>query len=242
MTSLRWLGHSTVLAELGGVRLLTDPLLRSRVAHLRRRIPLPPDVGRVDAVLVSHVHQDHLDLRSLRLADAPAVVVPAGAAGLLRGRGFEGVIELQEGESTVLSGVRVTATAARHRARRSPFSRLSPSLGFLIEGGPRVYFAGDTDLYESMASLAPVDVALLPVWGWGPKLGEGHLNPRSAAEALRLLAPRFAVPIHWGTYSLIWARGTPSPEPPREFARHAAELAPDVEVRILQPGETLTLD
>jgi L-ascorbate metabolism protein UlaG (beta-lactamase superfamily) len=242
MTSLRWLGHASVLAELGGTRVLTDPVLGARIGHLSRRVAVPLEVGEIDAVLISHVHRDHLDLPSIvALAGAPPIVVPAGAGELLRRRGCEHVIELREGESTMVSGVRVTASPARHRARRGPFSPWVPSLGFVMEAGARVYFAGDTDVYESMAALTPLDVALLPVWGWGPRLGKGHLNPRTAAEALRLLRPRVAVPIHWGTLFPIYLRGRGPADPPREFARHAAELAPEVEVRILQPGETLTL-
>jgi L-ascorbate metabolism protein UlaG (beta-lactamase superfamily) len=242
MTVLRWLGHATVLVEMGGVRFLTDPLLRSRLGHLTRRIPLPDELGRLDAVLVSHVHRDHLDVPSLAaLAGNPPIVVPAGAGGLLRRRGFDAVIELREGETTTVAGMPVSATAAHHRARRGPLSPWVRSLGFVIEADSRVYFAGDTDIDDSMAALAPLDVALLPVWGWGPRLGEGHLNPRTAAEALRLLRPRVAVPIHWGTFLPIYLRGRAPADPPREFARHAAELAPDVEVHVLQPGEILTL-
>ena len=71
----------------------------------------------------------------------------------------------------------------------------------MIEGGGRsVYFAGDTDVFEEMADLAPVDVALLPIWGWGPSMGPGHMDPARAAEAARLLDARVAIPIHWGTY------------------------------------------
>jgi L-ascorbate metabolism protein UlaG (beta-lactamase superfamily) len=239
---LRWLGHASVLVELGDVRVLTDPLLRSRLGHLSRRVPVPGGVGRVDAVLISHVHRDHLDISSLAaLAGTPAIVAPVGAGDLLRERGFEDVIELPEGESTALRGVRVTAVAAHHRARRGLLSPWVPSLGFVIEDGLRVYFAGDTDAYEAMEELAPLDVALLPVWGWGPTLGQGHLNPRTAAEALRLLRPRIAVPIHWGTFFPIGLGGRRLVDPPHEFARHAAELAPEVEVRILVPGEGFEL-
>jgi L-ascorbate metabolism protein UlaG (beta-lactamase superfamily) len=92
-----------------------------------------------------------------------------------------------------------------------------------------------------MEALAPLDVALLPVWGWGPSLGRGHLNPRTAAETLRLLRPRVAVPIHWGTYFPIGRGGRRLADPPHEFARHAAELAPDVEVRVLKPGDGFEL-
>jgi L-ascorbate metabolism protein UlaG (beta-lactamase superfamily) len=243
MTVLRWLGHATVLVEVGGVRLLTDPVLRSRLGHLTRRMPVPEELGRIDVVLISHVHRDHLDLPTLAaLAGAPPIVAPAAAGDLLRGHGFDAVIEVQEGETTTVAGTPVRATAAHHRARRGPLSPWVPSLGYVIEAGSRVYFAGDTDVYDSMATLAPLDVALLPVWGWGPRVGEGHLNPRTAAEALRLLRPRVAVPIHWGTFFPVYLRGRAPADPPHEFARYAAELAPEVEVRVLQPGESLALD
>jgi len=86
-----------------------------------------------------------------------------------------------------------------------------------------------------------VDVALLPVSGWGPRLPAGHLDPRGAAEALRLLTPKLAVPIHWGTLRTAWGP-PPDDRPAREFARAAAELAPEVEIRVLAIGETLALE
>jgi L-ascorbate metabolism protein UlaG (beta-lactamase superfamily) len=117
--------------------------------------------------------------------------------------------------------------------------RSTPSLGFLVSGSRSIYFAGDTDLFDGMAALAgSLDVALLPVAGWGSKVGAGHLDPLRAAQSLRLLKPRLAVPIHWGTFSPLH-RAT-SEEPPEAFRRHAAELAPDVEVTILDPGTALT--
>src|SRR6185503_2691890 len=103
-----------------------------------------------------------------------------------------------------------------------------------------VYFAGDTGLFAGMARLPTLDLALLPVWGWGPRLGPGHLDPVGAAEALTLLRPRIAVPIHWGTYSPLWYLRPPAylSEPGVAFAREAARLAPEVEVRVLTPGES----
>ena len=101
-----------------------------------------------------------------------------------------------------------------------------------------MYFAGDTDLFPEMSTLAgTLDVALLPVAGWGSRVGPGHLDPERAAQALQLLRPRMAVPIHWGTLSPL-NRDT-SAEPPETFRRLAAELAPEVEVRILEPGGAL---
>jgi L-ascorbate metabolism protein UlaG (beta-lactamase superfamily) len=241
--SLAWIGHSTVLVEADGVRLLTDPLLRPRIAHLRRVVAPPDDgVAEVDAVLISHVHHDHLDLRSLGLVRAARVVVPVGAGRLLERRGFEDVVELGEGEETQIGSVTVVGTYADHDARRFPFGARTPSLGYLIRSSARVYFAGDTEIFDEMSELAPeLGVALLPVWGWGPRLGPGHLDPRRAAEALRLLKPRVAIPIHWGTYRRFGMNRDPAVlrEPAEQFARFASELAPDVDVRILAPGERL---
>ena len=239
---LRWLGHATVLLELDGVRLLTDPLLRARLWHLSRREAVPAVGGPVDAVLISHVHRDHLDMHSLSaLEGTPLVIGPRGLSEELCGRGFDHVVELEEGESASVAGVRVLATAALHPTRRGWRSPWVPSLGFVIEGGARIYFAGDTDVYPEMAQLAPLDLALLPVWGWGPKLGVGHMNPRTAAQALRLLRPRIAVPIHWGTYWPAGLRGPGLTQPPHEFASEAGEVAPQVEVRILSQGEAMEL-
>ena len=187
-----WLGHATVLVDLDGVRLLTDPVLRSRVMHLRRAWPADAAGLRgVDAALVSHVHFDHLDLPSLeRLGRSLPLVVPRGAGGLLRKRRFEHVTEVEAGEEVRIGALTVTATEARHDADRGPLGIKAPSLGFVIRGARSVYFAGDTDLFPGMESIAAdLDVALLPIAGWGAKVGPGHLDPRRAAEALRLLRP-----------------------------------------------------
>jgi L-ascorbate metabolism protein UlaG (beta-lactamase superfamily) len=205
--------------------------------------PAPP-LGPVDAVLLSHVHHDHLDVPSLRRVRSDRLVVPRGARRLLERRGFEGVVELDEGESVSIGQLTVRATHADHVARRLPLGEEIPALGYLIDGSKRVYFAGDTDLFEGMRELAPdLDAALLPVDGWGPRVGPGHLDPQRAAEALRLLAPRIAVPIHWGTYRRLGLSRDPATlrEPAAAFERLAAELAPEVEIRILAPGERTAL-
>jgi len=242
-----YVGHATVLLEVDDVRLLTDPLLRPRVLHLRRHETANVDtLGEIDGVLVSHAHWDHLDLPSLRqvVSSGSVVVVPRGVAKHLGRSGAAKVFEIDEGEELALSGLTVTAIHADHHGNRLPFGDATPSLGYVVSGSTRTYFAGDTDLFDEMSSLAPLDLALLPVAGWGPRLPAGHLDARRAAEALRLLRPRVAVPIHWGTYSaMTWRQPRPrlDASPPGEFVRHAAELAPDVDAHVLQPGESLEL-
>jgi L-ascorbate metabolism protein UlaG (beta-lactamase superfamily) len=163
-------------------------------------------------------------------------VVPAGARRLLPG--FSDVREVDVGDEVPVGSVMIRATPAEHRSARL-LLRSAPSLGFLVSGSRTVYFAGDTDIFAGMSALAgSLDVALLPVAGWGSKVDAGHLDPRRAAQALQLLRPRTAVPIHWGTFSPL--RRPTSSDPPEAFRRHAAELAPDVEVRILEPGAALT--
>jgi L-ascorbate metabolism protein UlaG (beta-lactamase superfamily) len=241
-----YVGHATVLVELDGVRVLTDPMLRARVFHLRRHGTVAADAyAGVDAVLISHAHWDHLDPHSLaRLGAGVRLVVPRGVARILRRHRVGEIVEVDVGESVDVGPLTVTATPAEHDAGRGPLGVDAPALGYVISGSQRIYFAGDTDLFEGMAELRPLDVALLPVAGWGPRLPPGHLNARRAAEALRLLEPRTAVPIHWGTYSLVTKRrisATEEREPAEEFARLAHELAPDVDVRVLAVGETLDL-
>ncbi len=245
---LTWVGHATVLLELGGRRLLTDPVLRSRVGPLARAgAAADPAVARgLDAVLISHLHLDHLDARSLRRIDrATPVIAPRGAGSIVRSLGFAEVTEVGVGDTVDVGGVGVRAVPAHHDGRRHPFGARADTIGFVVGADRRVYFAGDTELFESMAEIDDaLDVALLPIAGWGPTLGPGHLGPREAAIALTRLRPRRAVPIHWGTLyplGLRFRRQRVLAEPPREFARIASDLAPAVEVRVLAPGEVLEL-
>ncbi len=246
MTQILFVGHATTLVEMAGTRFLTDPLLRARVAHLRRIVPMPSGSGLtdLDAVLISHAHLDHLDLPSLRrLAPSTRVVLPRGRAALARRAGLREVIEVEAGDRVRLGRTEVLATPARHDGHRFPLGRATQALGYVIDGPHRVYFAGDTDIFDGMRDLAGrLDLALLPVSGWGRRLPSGHLDPERAARAAALLSPRYAVPIHWGTYAAPRAQLSNPARPAHEFARLAASLAPDVEVRVLRPGEGLSIE
>jgi L-ascorbate metabolism protein UlaG (beta-lactamase superfamily) len=242
---LTWLGHATVLVELGGARLLTDPVLRSRVAHLRRHAARPVVPDRLDAILISHAHHDHLDLPTLRGLDPDAPVVAApGAARVLRRSGRD-VREVAPGAELELAGVRVRAVPAVHDGRRSPLAPPAPAVGFVVAAERSVYFAGDTEMFDGMAELgASLAAALLPIWGWGTRLGSGHMDPDAAARALTLLRPALAVPIHWGTYLPLGLRrrhGRLLRDPAHAFAARAAELAPQVRVAVPRPGEPVAL-
>lgn len=238
MTALRWLGHSTVVFDVEDVRIVTDPMLRRRVLHLRRAADVPsPDS--VDAVLISHLHYDHLDLPSLaRIGVDTQVVIPRGGARTLRG--FERVLEVVPGMHFEVGGLPIRVVEAEHDGRRQPIGGHVPAVGYILEGEQSIYFAGDTDLFDGMRELAPVDVALLPIWGWGPTVGAGHLDPERAAEALRLLRPSCAIPIHWGTYHVLGARDV-GRAPADAFAVAALQAAPEVDVRILPVGGSLEL-
>jgi L-ascorbate metabolism protein UlaG (beta-lactamase superfamily) len=244
--AVTWLGHATVLVETGGVRVAVDPLLRARVVHLRRQVEAvdPRRLGRLAAVLISHQHRDHLDLPSLHLLEPGfRVIAPRGTGRLLRRAGFADITELEPGETTTVGGLAIEATPAVHDGRRMPVGPPLPALGFLIGSGPLVYHAGDTDLFDGLESIGArgIDVALLPISGWGPAVGPGHLDPVRAAQAAAMLRPRICIPIHHGTYRGAGRGRRPSGADHHleEFLAELARVAPGVIARPLAPGETL---
>lgn len=209
---VRWLGHSSVLLTDRSTTVLTDPILTARVAHLRRRrgeVPTDPEVFAPDVVLLSHLHADHTHLRSLRKlrADIP-IVVPRRAPEVfpaLRRVGAR-LIEVEAGDEVPIGELVVRAVPADHdgrRWRRGP--ERTAALGYVVTGETTTYFAGDTDLYPDLDDwVQEPDLALLPVGGWGPTLGVGHMNPERAAVAAERLLARRAMPIHFGT---LWPIG-----------------------------------
>ena len=244
MTRLRWFGHATVRLELDDVQFLFDPFLVGGIGPVRRRRKSPDlEVTPVDAVLVSHAHQDHLHLGSLRQLDrSTTLVVPRNTGRLVRAQGFEDVHEVDAGDELTIGGVRVRTVPAAHDGRRMPFGPAAPAVGYVLDGNERVYFAGDTDLFPGMADLGgDLDLAILPIGGWGPTLRSGHLNPTTAASALRLLRPRTAVAVHWGT---LWPVGMGRVRRHRfegsgdRFIEEAQVTAPEVTIPVLAPGDS----
>lgn len=171
------------------------------------------------------------------------MIAPRGAGSILRRSGLV-VEELERDESADVAGTLVRAVRADHDSGRWPVGGATAEpLGFLVGSSPSVYFAGDTDVFPEMEAIGPVDVALLPVAGWGPRLGPGHMDSERAARAAALLRPRIAIPIHWGTIHRRYARtGEWFSEPPERFEAQVAAVAPGVEVRVLAPGESTSVD
>lgn len=251
-TRVTWWGHSTMWLVDSGTTFLTDPLLSDRLVHLRRMAgPTPRLPGAPDAVLLSHLHADHFHLPSLRaVPGTPLLIVPRGAAGFVAqamGPAWaDRCVELAPGEETAVGAVKIRAVPAAHPGGRGPWSRSQAvALGFVVEGVSRSWYAGDTGLFDEMSELAPLDLALIPVGGWGPTLGShGHLDAAAGAEALRRVKSSWAVPVHYGTFwpiGLTRVRPHMFSEPGEEFARRAARTAPDTQVRVLDHGETLTI-
>lgn len=201
--AVTWWGHSSATIELGPVRVGTDPLLVDRLGHLRRHGPSPTAVATdLDLVLISHLHGDHLHVPSLRRVDPRApIVVPRGAGPLLAGLGRD-VVEVVPGDRLDLAGVHVEVLAARHDDRRHPLSRTrAPALGFRVDDGRHSFwYPGDTGSDPRMADVEPVDLALVPIGGWGPTLPAVHLGPEDAVAAVVLVGATYAMPVHHGTF------------------------------------------
>jgi L-ascorbate metabolism protein UlaG (beta-lactamase superfamily) len=244
-----YLGHATIVIEMDGLRILTDPLLRERVGPLTR-ISGPPARElwqQPDVVLISHSHWDHLDYGSLKMIGLETpIVARRGMAGEFRRRGFHDVTELEPGDSHEVGAVRVDAVHAEHKGFGPPVGGTKLCLGFVLHGSRSIYFAGDTAWFEGMRELdIGLDLALLPVWGWGPTVRPSeHLDPMGAARATAIIRPRMAVPIHWGTLhpvGLSWMRPSTRIDPPHQFAQLVRRMAPDTIVRVLPDGGALPI-
>lgn len=208
MATVTWWGHSFVTVDLPGATVVTDPLMSRRLFHLRRASPPPPrEATRADVVLISHLHHDHLHLPSLRrFDDAVPVVVPRGAVAAVRSLERLAVVEASPGDRLQVGGIDLEVFAAEHDDRRDkrPGARAAPALGFrFAAGGFSCWYPGDTG-EDDFSAVAPVDLALVPIGGWGPSLPEVHLDPVQAVGAVAQVGARWTVPVHYGTF---WPMG-----------------------------------
>ena len=243
-----FIGHSAAVIELDGMRVLTDPATRSRIGPLRRVVAVPerrtPGGDRRRAACPTCTGITSTFRRSVTSGRDVSIITPAGSGDWLRAAGFDHVREMRSGEVAEIGGIRIEGVPAHHSGFRPPLGPTAETLGFVLRGSRSVYFAGDTDLFPAMSDLADtVDLALIPVWGWGPTLGRGrHLDPSTAAEAVRIIRPRAVMPIHWGTY---WphALGRVYPkrliEPPLLFTTFTTELSPEVRPMPTAVGDRL---
>jgi L-ascorbate metabolism protein UlaG (beta-lactamase superfamily) len=248
-TRITFVGHSTTLVEISGARLLTDPIFRDKFRFLRRRGRVCTrciDVSSLDAIVLSHMHFDHMDYPSLRMVprDVP-IIAPVGAGRYLGREVGHDVVEMKIGQSVRIGEVEIHATPSLHDSGFYwPLWYPKSVLSFMFVGSHTVFFVGDSALSEDFREVGQdfdINVAMLPVWGCGPYLRGHHMTPVDAAEAVSMLRPHTAIPIHWGTVhpvGPIWRKMAFFAEPPRRFAREAARVAPMTEVRVLSPGES----
>lgn len=246
--AVTWIGHATMLAQLGGLNLLTDPIFSERaspVSFAGPRREQPPgvalaDLPRIDAVLVSHNHYDHLDLASCRALAAqpdgsPLFVVPLGLADWFRRRGVERVVELDWWQQHRLDGVDIELVPAQHWSARGLADRMKTLWGGFAVFAPdcQLFFAGDTGYSRDFADIRErfterqrdggFDIALIPIGAYEPRwfMKEQHVNVEEALKIHADLGARRSLGVHWGTFELT---DEALDEPPRQLARQRAAL------------------
>ena len=254
--AVTFIGHSTFLIRVGGLTIMTDPVFSERCSPVSWAGPKrarPPgrsfaELPRIDLLLVSHNHYDHMDLpslRAIRRRDNPQVVTPLGNAVHLAKAGLERVRELDWWQSTDLpQNIRVTATPARHFSARTLRDR-NHSLwsGFMLEvAGRRLFFAGDSGAGGHWAQigqrLGAPNLALLPIGAYDPRsiMAPVHMNPPEAVAAHQALGATQSVGMHFGTFQLT---SEPIDEPPAAMATARAEAGlPETAFVTLGFGET----
>lgn len=251
-----WIGHATLLVQMGGVSFLTDPTWSDTASPVSwlgpRRWALPglelDALPPIDFVVVSHSHYDHLDLPTLvRLAQRGAgtrFLVPLGNGALLRDAGIERVEEFDWGQGTRVGGTRVTCVPSQHWSQRSPFdARRSLWCAWVVLAPERrFYFMGDSGWYPGFADVGrafgPFDLAAVPIGAYQPTemMRPHHLDPEQAVQAGLDLRARRLVAMHFGTFELS---DEPLDEPPRRFQAAGAKAGyADADRWVLRIGET----
>lgn len=258
--TLTWVGHDTLLLQLGGLNVLTDPQFSARASPLqrigpRRKVPpalSPAELPHIDVVLISHNHYDHLDRASVQALQGqaggpPRFFVPLGLRRWMAAAGISGAVEQDWWEQSECQGLRIHQVPAQHFSQRTPWNRNCILWGGFVVEHPalRFYFAGDTgytrDFADIAARIGPMDLAALPIGAYEPRwfMQPMHINPAEAVQAHLDLRARRSVAMHWGTFRLT---EEPLDEPPRALASalRAAGVPPE-EFWLLRVGETRRL-
>jgi N-acyl-phosphatidylethanolamine-hydrolysing phospholipase D len=253
--TVTWIGHATLLVQLGGVNVLTDPIWSERASPVGfagpRRLVAPglrfEDLPHIDAVVISHDHYDHLDVQTVeRLVreHQPRFFVPLGLKAWLADQGARDVVELDWWEVAEFRGLTFTATPAQHSSGRGLHDQnLRLWSSWVVAGaGKKLWFAGDTGytpvLREIGKRLGPFDLAAIPIGGYSA-YGERHPNHVNPEEALQLFDEqnaRLMVPIHFGTFEL---NREPFAEPPQRLLRAAVASGLEERIALLSPGQSI---
>ncbi|NUR90118.1 MAG: MBL fold metallo-hydrolase [Nonomuraea sp.] len=212
-TMVTWVGHSTFVLQVGGLTILTDPVWSRRIPGVRQRLTPPgvawSDLPRIDAVVISHNHYDHLDAPTIRrLPRDTALFVPARLKPWFTRRGFRRVVELDWWESATLGGVSFDFVPAHHWSRRTAWDTCKTLWGGWVIN-PSIYFAGDTGYGERLAQIGAqyaggLDLALMPVGAYEPHwfMKNSHVNPAEAIRGAAEAGARRMATMHWGTFVL----------------------------------------
>lgn len=253
---LTYIGHATLLLELGGVSLLTDPNFDPRLGRVLPRVSPPgialDELPPLDAILLTHAHADHLSFDSIeRLPKTIPLFAPPVIAKWLRRMGHAHAVDLAPGDSARVGAVTIYAASATHRGNRYGFDRWRHSANmYLLDAGETVFFAGDTALAADTHSLVErvlwgagreLDLALLPIgyapW-WKPGFRKGHLTHEDALDLFERLRARVLVPYHWGTFRHVTSTAH---DAIRRLRDRLASHHLSATVRIVEPGESLEI-
>lgn len=243
--SCTYIGHATVLADVGGTRIITDPHLGRRVLCFKRKAPLKLDPVLLDdlrCVLVSHMHYDHMDLGSYKyVSSAVPVIVPEGTEPVIGRLIPNPVIELSHWAThELVDGIRITAVPIHHRGGRLSQLRYTSSNGYIIEKDQlTVFFCGDSAYgphFSEIGNLYNIDLALLPMGSYEPRwfMKARHMTPAEAVTAFEDTKANYMIPVHWGTFRLALEKV----DAPKEWLEKILEDRPDLQERIflLEPG------